>query len=94
VVTRRALRQSAYQPVLEDWIWHSWLPFVSYGAVAAAGILLASHPHPALFVIGGAALLLLFIGIHNAWDTVTFMALRRLQAATAGDDGDDGDEAD
>jgi hypothetical protein len=29
----------------------------------------------ALFPIAGAALLLLFIGIHNAWDTVTFLAL-------------------
>ena len=26
----------------------------------------------AVFVVGGAALLLLFIGIHNAWDTVTY----------------------
>jgi hypothetical protein len=28
-----------------------------------------------LFGIAAAALLLLFIGIHNAWDTVTYLAV-------------------
>ena len=31
-----------------------------------------SHLSAALFAIGAAALLLLFIGIHNAWDGVTY----------------------
>jgi len=30
------------------------------------------HPRPALLVVGAAALVLLFIGIHNAWDIVTY----------------------
>lgn len=44
-----------------------------------ATILLQRNPVPVLFLIGGAALLLLFIGIHNAWDTVTYLALERLR---------------
>jgi hypothetical protein len=36
---------------------------------------LRHDPERALFLVGGAVLLLLFIGIHNAWDTVTFIAL-------------------
>jgi hypothetical protein len=32
---------------------------------------------PSLFAIGGTALLLLFIGIHNAWDAVTYIAQQR-----------------
>ena len=28
-----------------------------------------------MFAIGAVALTLLFIGIHNAWDTVTYIAL-------------------
>jgi hypothetical protein len=34
----------------------------------------AAHPHArlALFLVAAAALLLLFIGIHNAWDAVTY----------------------
>ncbi len=31
-----------------------------------------SHTREALFGVGGAALLLLFIGIHNAWDSVVY----------------------
>lgn len=31
-----------------------------------------SDPRPALFFVAAAALLLLFIGIHNAWDMVTY----------------------
>jgi hypothetical protein len=30
-----------------------------------------------LFAIAAATLLLVFIGIHNAWDTVTFITLTR-----------------
>jgi hypothetical protein len=34
-----------------------------------------SHLTEALFGIGTAALLLLFIGIHNAWDSVIYLVL-------------------
>jgi hypothetical protein len=30
---------------------------------------------PALFVIGAVTVLLLFIGIHNAWDSVLYIAI-------------------
>ena len=33
IVARRARRQSDYQPVLEDWIFHVILPFAAYGAL-------------------------------------------------------------
>jgi hypothetical protein len=39
----------------------------------------------ALFAIGGAALLLLFVGIHNAWDTTTYVATGRAEAAESDD---------
>jgi len=72
---RMQRRQRGYQPVLEDWIWHAILPTIAYAALAIAAIELPSHPAPSLFVIAGAALLLIFIGIHNAWDTVTWLTL-------------------
>jgi hypothetical protein len=31
-----------------------------------------SHLREALFVVGAAVLLLLFIGIHHAWDAITY----------------------
>jgi hypothetical protein len=76
IVTRRALRQKDYVPVLEDWIWHSALPLAGYAALFLAAIMLGRNPARSLFAIGGTALLLLFIGIHNAWDSVVYIALR------------------
>jgi len=75
VVTKRAHEQTVYKPVLEDWLWHSILPFCAYGVMMVAAFVLRYDPERALFLVGGAVLLLLFIGIHNAWDTVTFIAL-------------------
>ena len=76
-VLRRARRQRDYRPVLEDWIWHAALPIVAYAALVLAGSLLAHDPTGASFMCGGSALLLVFIGIHNAWDTVTYITLER-----------------
>ena len=75
VVLRRARRQTDYKPVLEDWLFHSSLPLVAYAGVLAAAVGLAWRPTSLLFVIGGAAVLLLFVGIHNAWDTVTYVVV-------------------
>ena len=71
---RHAHRQGAYAPVLEDWLFHCALPLVAYGAVLVAGLTLVRNPAPSLFTIGATAVLLLFIGIHNAWDSVTYIA--------------------
>ena len=75
VVTKRAREQTVYTPVLEDWLWHSILPFCAYGVMTVAAFVLRHDPERALFLVGAGVLLLLFIGIHNAWDTVTFVAL-------------------
>ena|SRR5206468_1361128 len=74
LVVRRARGQSDYQPVFEDWLFHAALPLVAYVSVLGAVVGL---PRYAMFVIAGAALLLLFIGIHNAWDTVTYVVVKR-----------------
>jgi hypothetical protein len=80
IVTRRARRQSGYKPVFEDWLWHVILPFLAYAGLLVAAILLERDPAPALFGIGGAALLLVYIGIHNSWDTVTYIALTQAES--------------
>jgi hypothetical protein len=79
MVVRHARRQTDYAPVLEDWIWHIVLPLVAYAGLLAAAVLLQQHPEQALFGVGANAILLLFIGIHNAWDSVVYMALQRPQ---------------
>ena len=76
IVLRRARRlQTDYQPVLEDWLWYTAFPLVSYTALIVAAIMLPGEAVPALFVIAAATLLLLFIGIHNAWDVVTYLVI-------------------
>jgi hypothetical protein len=75
VIIRRARRQTDYHPVFEDWLWHAALPAVAYIVLLGGGAAFARFPRGPLFVIGAASLLLLFIGIHNAWDTVTYVAM-------------------
>ncbi|HEY2931082.1 MAG TPA: hypothetical protein VGK99_04995 [Acidobacteriota bacterium] len=83
LVVRRARRQTEYVPVLEDWLWHGALPLIAYAALLAASVALGRQPVPSLFVIGAAAVLLLFVGIHNAWDAVTYIALQGRRRAEA-----------
>ena len=80
IVLRRARRQTGYRPVFEDWLWFAVLPLIAYALLLVSAILLPSHPQRVPFVIGATALLLLFIGIHNSWDTITYIAVEGLQS--------------
>jgi hypothetical protein len=71
-VARRLRVQTIYQPVLEDWLFHVLLPFAAYAMLAGSAYVAHSHARPALLVVGAATLMLLFVGIHNAWDAVTY----------------------
>jgi len=69
--------QRVYQPVFEDWLFHLLLPFVAYSGLAIAAFASPYAARPALFLVGAAALVLLLIGIHNAWDAVTYQVFVR-----------------
>ena len=71
------LRQTQYRPVLEDWLFHIVFPFAAYLAFALAGGFLRVAPRSMPFALAAAALGLLLIAIHNAWDTVMFLITRR-----------------
>jgi hypothetical protein len=81
IVIGRARRQTGYKPVLEDWLWHATFPLLSHVALVGSAVSLYRDEPGALFPIGAVALFLLFIGIHNAWDTVVFIALDRVPKA-------------
>ncbi len=85
IVLRRTRRQTDYQPVLEDWVWHVAFPLASYTAFLVTAFLLLSNPVSALFASGAGTVLLLFIGIHNAWDTVTY-SIERAQSENQSQD--------
>lgn len=78
-VIRKATRLTVYRPVLEDWIWFGTLPLIAYIAIAVTGVLLLITQPQGLFALAAATLLLIFIGIHNAWDIVTYIAIERGQ---------------
>jgi len=75
IVVRRARRVTAYQPEMEDWIFHCVLPLVAYATLLASALTLTFRHVPALFGVALFTLILLFVGIHNAWDTVTYITV-------------------
>ena len=81
-VIRRARRQTYYQPEREDWLWYVLLPSSAFAAITIASFFLRTSALFALFATGTAALSLLLIGIHNAWDTVTHIVVFRLPSDT------------
>ena len=77
LVRQMLLSFAGYKPFLADWIWSAALPVAAYVALAAAGLMLPRLPEASLLVVSGVVLLLLFIGIHNAWDVVVWMTTER-----------------
>ena len=74
----RARRATEYKPVFSDWIWHTILPAIAYVLLLLSAFLLERSPERILFLVAAVALMLLFIGIHNAWDTATYLAMHVL----------------
>ena len=79
VVGWRMLHQKVYRPVFEDWLFHFVLPLVAYVLLVFLSFAAFSRAHEVQFGVGAAALLLLFAGIHNAWDAVIYHVLARAQ---------------
>lgn len=77
LVIRRACRQTFYLPDREDWFWYAVLPCGVYAMLLLSAVLLHSAARHALFITSAAALGLLLIGIHNAWDSVTHIVIQR-----------------
>lgn len=80
IVVWRMRAQRVYQPEFEDWLFHALLPFAAYAILTASAFAAPAHSYPAMFGVAVAALLLLFIGIHNAWDAVTYHVYVRRRA--------------
>jgi hypothetical protein len=68
---------STYVPVHEDWIWNVILPTIAYGTWLAAGFLIWRSPHASLYAVAAVLVLLMLIGIHNAWDIAVWNSTRK-----------------
>lgn len=78
LVVRRLRRMRSYQLEWDDWLWYAVLPAVGYATLLVSAILLPGHPTPVLFVAATAMVLLLAVGIRNAWDVVTYIAILQI----------------
>jgi len=74
-IVLRMRRQSDYAMDNEDRFFHVVLPFVGYAMLVASGVAALAHFELALFGMGLASLILLFDGIHNAWDAIAWQVL-------------------
>ena len=77
IVLRRMWRVPNYQSTLEDWLWYMAFPLLANVLLIVAAFLLKKNPSLALYIVGSAMMLLLLVGIRNAWDMVTFLAVER-----------------
>jgi hypothetical protein len=77
VVIGRIRRVTQYNPVGEDWLWHVVFPLLSYLTLAVCAAFLWRASQWPLYFVAGAALLLVYTGIHNAWDTANWMAINQ-----------------
>jgi hypothetical protein len=70
-------RQRSYAPEASDWVWHAIAPAVAYACLAIAGALCGRFPEADLAATAGLTLALLFVGIHNAWDSAVWQTTHR-----------------
>ena len=74
-IGKRTSRLQNYTPDLEDWSCNVALPFIAYALLVAGALAMTAFPAPALYAPAIAVVLLIFVGVHNAWDVVTFLAM-------------------
>src|SRR6266508_565384 len=77
IVMRRMRRIPHYRTPLNDWLWYLACPLSAYIILTVAALTLPANPALALYIISAAMVVLLFLGIHNAWDLVTYLAIER-----------------
>ena len=73
MVALRMRRQMFYLPNSGDWIFHIVLPMAAFTVLVMAFPAIHVYLRETMFGIASAALLLLFIGIRNAWDNISYM---------------------
>jgi hypothetical protein len=66
-----------YIPVLEDWIWNVILPALCFGALLSVAFLFSTVPKQSLYGVAAAVMLLMIVGIHNAWDIAVWNSIKK-----------------
>jgi hypothetical protein len=66
-----------YVPVAEDWVWHVILPTLDYATLLGVAFLIWYRMQLALYCGAAVLTLLLFIGIHNAFDVAVSVTAQK-----------------
>lgn len=61
---------------LEDRIWYVFAPFLAYLLMTLAGVLTPVHVEAALPLLALSLVLMLLLGIRNAWDMTVWVVIR------------------
>lgn len=86
IVIEQMRHVPGYQTPLKDWLWYMVFPLITYVALIAAALALPGNPVLALYGVSAIMVTLLFLGIHNAWDLVTFLAIERAHPGDSSQD--------
>jgi predicted membrane-bound spermidine synthase len=81
-------RKAAYDPDISDWIWYTILPLAAHLVLVASAVFLCWNSEWPLWMVAADTLNFLLLGVHNSWDTVTYVALNhaRKPASTGTND--------
>jgi len=77
IIMRRMRQVPHYQAPLKDCLWYMAFPLIAYIVLIVAAMALPANPALVLYIISAAMVVILFLGIHNAWDLVTYLAIER-----------------
>jgi hypothetical protein len=66
-----------YTAVLEDWIWNVILPALCFGVLLTMALLFSTRSKPCLYGVAAAIMLLMIVGIHNAWDIAVWNSVNK-----------------
>ena len=73
-----------YVPGLEDWTWNVILPALCFCALLTTAFLFATMPKQCPYGVAAAIMLLMIIGIHNAWDIAVWNSVKKQEASPSG----------
>lgn len=72
-----------YVPVGEDWIFNAVIPGLSYAALIAMAFVCPRDLEVSLYGVAVVTVVLLFTGMHNAWDVAVWNSIKKAKSGDA-----------